>query len=540
MSLVLKRVTKRYADHLIFENATLELHPGDRVGLLGRNGSGKTTLMKLLTKLEPPDAGEVSASGHLAYLEQRSELEAGNLREIVLPVRHRQLKAELEVAQQNLEMPSTENLERFAIAEENFRVAGGYEIEARSESILAGLGLNGDFSSRALSGGQERRALLARLLIEPSDFYLLDEPTNHLDFESLIWLEDFVNNSEAGFLIVSHDRTFLDATVTRCYELERGKLTEYPGNYSEAMAWKQTGLEAAKIAFQNHTRKVKQLEHEAQIAAQQASRSENKNRAGSRDKTTAFHLANRATHAMGRRTLALEKRIEHLGELEKPFEENFMTRIKLCNINHGPNEVLTLENLKLERGEKLILEGLNLHVRRGERLALVGVNGGGKSTLLKAILGQLPIASGKIATGVGLNMYWAGQNTEELEEYQTLKDALLDANPDLETREIYALLASLGLPKDPTRAIGTLSGGQRTRLSLARLSVTKAHLLILDEPTNNLDIDAIGALEKLLLEFAGTILFASHDRRLLENVASKTLEIPSLKLELWDSIVGVK
>lgn len=534
MSLILKRVTKRYADNLIFENASLELHAGDRVGLLGRNGSGKTTLMKLLTKLEQPDAGEVSASGRLAYLEQRSELEAGSLREIVLPARHRQLKAELEVAQLALEIPSTENLERFAVAEEDFRVAGGYDIEARAESILAGLGLNGEHSSQALSGGQERRALLARLLIEPSDFYLLDEPTNHLDLESLIWLEDFVNSSEAGFLIVSHDRAFLDATVTRSYELERQKLTEYPGNYSQAMEGKRILRESALIAFENHSRKVKQLELEAQVTAQQASRSFNKNRTGNRDTLSAWHKGNRAQHSIGRRTLALEKRIDHMGELEKPFEENFMTRIKLGSLNHGPNEVLTLENLKLECGEKLILEGLNLHVRRGERLALIGANGGGKSSLIKAILGQLPISSGKILTGVGLSIYWAGQNTEELDEFQTLKDTLLAANPDLETRELFALLASLGLPKDPTRAIGTLSGGQRTRLSLARLSVTKAHLLILDEPTNNLDIDAIGALEKLLLEFSGTIIFASHDRKLLENVASKTLEIPSLKLEERD------
>ncbi len=425
MSLFLKRVTKRYADNLIFENVSLELHAGDRVGLLGRNGSGKTTLMKLLTKIEQPDAGEVSCSGHLAYLEQRSELEAGSLREIVLPVRHRLLKAELEEAQRNLEHPSEENLEHFALAEETFRVAGGYDIEARAESILAGLGLSGERSSQALSGGQERRALLARLLIEPSDFYLLDEPTNHLDQMSLEWLEDFVSHSEAGFLIVSHDRAFLDATVTRCYELERQKLTEYPGNFSEAMEVKRILRESALVAFENHTRKVKQLQIEAQLAAQQASRAENKNRAGNRDKTTASHLANRATHKMGRRTLALEKRIEHMGELEKPFEENFMTRIKLGSLNRGPNEVLTLENLRLERGEKLILEGLSLHVRRGERLALIGANGGGKSTLLKAILGQLPISSGKVILGVGLNIYWAGQNTEELDEHETLNDALL-------------------------------------------------------------------------------------------------------------------
>jgi ATPase subunit of ABC transporter with duplicated ATPase domains len=536
LSLILKRVTKRYADHLIFENASLELHAGDRVGLLGRNGSGKTTLMKLLTKLEQPDAGEVGASGRLAYLEQRSELEAGSLREIVLPAHHRQLKAELEIAQQNLEIPSTENLECFAIAEESFRLAGGYDIEARAESILAGLGLNGEFSSRALSSGQERRALLARLLIEPSDFYLLDEPTNHLDLESLVWLENFVNNSEAGFLIVSHDRAFLDATVTRCYELERYKLSEYPGNYSEAMATKKAIQENQLNDYLAHQRKVTALEIEATGIRQYAASA---GKFDHRKKTwghtmQAKNKAENVSRTLANRAKALEKRIEHMGELEKPFEENFMTRIKLGLVNHGPNEVLTLENLKLERGEKLILEGLNLHLRRGERLALIGVNGGGKSTLLKAILGQLPISSGKILTGVGLNIYWAGQNTEELYEHETLKDALLAANSDLETRELFALLASLGLPKDPTRAITTLSGGQRTRLSLARLSVTKAHLLILDEPTNNLDIDAIQALEKLLLEFNGTIIFASHDRRLLENIASKTLEIPSLKLEVRD------
>ncbi len=536
MSLILKRVTKRYADNLIFENVSLELHASDRVGLLGRNGSGKTTLMKLLTNLEQPDAGEVGRSGKLAYLEQRSELEVGSLREIVLPVHHRKLKTQLEQAQQKLEIPTPENLEHFAIAEEAFRVAGGYDIEARSERILAGLGLSGDFSSKALSGGQERRALLARLLIEPSDFYLLDEPTNHLDLESLIWLEDFVNSSEAAFLIVSHDRAFLDATVTRCYELERQKLTEYPGNYSEAMEFKRAFQENQLNAFLSHERKVNALKIEARGIRQYAeSAGDFDHRKKSWGHTMqAKNKAENVSRSLANRAKALEKRIEHMGELEKPFEENFMTRIKLGNLNHGPNEVLTFQNLKLERGEKLILKGLNLHVRRGDRIALIGANGGGKSTLLKAILGQLPISSGFISKGVGLNLYWAGQNTEKLEEYETLKDALLAANPDLETREIFALLASLGLPKDPTRAISTLSGGQRTRLSLGRLSVTKAHLLILDEPTNNLDIDAIGALEKMLLEFEGTIVFASHDRKLLENVASKTLEIPSLKLSVMD------
>jgi ATPase subunit of ABC transporter with duplicated ATPase domains len=172
-----------------------------------------------------------------------------------------------------------------------------------------------------------------------------------------------------------------------------------------------------------------------------------------------------------------------------------------------------------------VLENVNLFVRRGERIALVGPNGGGKSTLLAGILGRLEPMRGLVKFGVGLQMYWAGQNTEELEMFTTLEEALLNANPDLEKKRIFELLASLGLPKDPTRAVSSLSSGQRTRLSLARLSVTNAHLLVLDEPTNHLDIDAITALERLLVSYPGTVLFASHDRRLIEVVATRVLHI---------------
>ena len=524
MSLFLKRATRRFADNLIFEDIGLELHPGERVGLLGRNGSGKTTLMRALAGLDALDSGSIVRVGRVAYLAQRGDLEIGPLREVALPESHRVLKAQLEAAQLALAQPTPEHLERYARAEEAFRVSNGYELEAKAEAILAGLGLDGALFSDALSGGQSRRALLARLLIEPADFYLLDEPTNHLDLESTLWLEDWVSASGAGFLIVSHDRAFLDATVTRCYELERHALNEYSGNYSAAMREKQTRFEAATIAFQQHERKVKQLEEQAQLAAQQASRAENKHRAGNRDKTTASHLMNRSTHKQGRRALALEQRIEHMGELEKPYTDRFMTRIKLERVNHGPNEVLTLENASFWRGHRRILDGVSFRIRRGERIALTGPNGGGKSTLLAGILGHIS-SLGTVQRGVGLSQYWAGQNTEELDAFTSLEDALLGANPNLQTREIYALLAGLGLPKEPSRPITSLSGGQRTRLSLARLSVTSAHFLVLDEPTNNLDVDAIEALEKLLLDYPGTVLFASHDRRLIETVSTRTLEL---------------
>jgi ATPase subunit of ABC transporter with duplicated ATPase domains len=522
MNLSLRAAQKRFADTLIFDDVTLEVHAAERVALLGRNGSGKTTLLKILAGLEKPDTGTVALTGRVAYLAQRQSLEAGALRDVVLPDALKVLKQQLEAAQIALEIPSPENIEQYAMLEEEFRVAGGYDLEIRAEEILAGLGLEGSGSSIALSGGQERRALLARLLIQPADFYLLDEPTNHLDLESLHWLEDWIINQDAGFMIVSHDRAFLDAVVTRCFELERQKVIMYDGNFTQAMALKKAIQENQLLAFENHARKVKQLELERQTAIAQASRSENKHRAGSRDATTAFHLMNRASHKQGRRALALEKRIEHMGEIEKPFEDSFLTKIQLGAVPVGASKVLKLESVTVQRGQNTILEQVNLFIRRGERVALIGNNGSGKSTLLKAILGQLEF-HGQVTLGQGVTVYWAAQNTEELNEFSTLEDALLAANPRLQTKELYALLASLGLPKDPTRVIATLSGGQRTRLTLARLSVTRASLLVLDEPTNNLDTDAIAALEKLLLEYTGTVLLASHDRRLLETIATRRI-----------------
>jgi ATPase subunit of ABC transporter with duplicated ATPase domains len=517
----LRGIARRFGDAKLFEDINVDLGSAERVALLGRNGSGKTTLLKIIAGLEVADAGEVTRTGRIAYLAQRGELTPGSLRDAVLPEAHRILKVNLEVASRALEEPSDANLAAYSAAEEAYRVAGGYEIETRAEEILAGLELTGTLSSHALSGGQERRALLARLLIEPADLYLLDEPTNHLDTDSLLWLEGWIKASSAAFLIVSHDRAFLDATVTRCVELERGKLDDYSGNYTAAMAEKQTLLEAAKIAFQAHTRKVRQLEEQAQLAAQRAGAEMNRGKVRDGDKFAATFFHERGAQKASNRSKALEKRIEQMGELEKPFEDRFLTRIHLDDMPRGPSEVATLDSITVARGERVILQDVTLHLRRGEHVALVGPNGGGKSTLLRAILGQLPLTRGTVRLGIGLSVYWAGQHGEELDAYATLEEALLAANDTLETREVYALLASLGLPKDPKRTVSSLSGGQRTRLSLARLSVTRAQLLVLDEPTNNLDLDAINALERLLLAYTGTVLFASHDRRLVERVATR-------------------
>jgi ATPase subunit of ABC transporter with duplicated ATPase domains len=531
VQLSLSGAHKRFADDLIFENATLELFPLERVGLLGRNGSGKTTLLKILAGLENPDSGQVFRLGRVAYLAQRQALGAGRLVDVVLPESVSHLKTQLETAQAELENPTPENLADYAQLEEEFRVAGGYDLEQRAFEVLSGVGLDGQRSSFALSGGEERRALLARLLLTPADFYLLDEPTNHLDLQSLAWFEDWILKQEAGFLIVSHDREFLDNVVQRCYELEQQTLTGFDGNFTQAMALKKAIQQNQLEAHLAQQRKLEILKAEAlgirQAASSAGKFDHRKKRWGSL--MSAKRKAEDVSRTLANRAKALEKRIERTGAIEKPFQDFFLTKIRLGEIPTGASEVLRCENLTVQRGQKRLLENLNLHIRRGERVALVGANGSGKSSLLKTILGQLEAGTGQVVFGQGVSVYWAAQNTEELDVYATLEAALLGANLNLKTPEIYALLASLGLPKEPSRAVSTLSGGQRTRLSLARLSVTRASLLVLDEPTNNLDTDAIQALEKMLLGYTGTVLFASHDRRLLENVATRRISCDNLE-----------
>lgn len=455
---------------------------------------------------------------------QHGDLKGTTVSAAVMPADIAQAGQALVSAQAALEQPTESNLACYAEAEERYRVLGGYDVEVRAAKVLAGLGLDPRASLVHLSGGQMRRAMLARLLLSPADSYLLDEPTNHLDVKSVLWLEAWLRASEASFLLVSHDRAFLDATVTRCFELERGKLFSYPGNYSEAMAVKRTLREAQGRAYESHQRKVKALEsemHRLRSKGQSAGKF-NPKRAQGQPKMAAKNKAEAVSRTLARQAKAIAARLERSEAPERPRVAGARVKIELQGSGHGPNEVLRLEGLRLQRGEKVLLENLNLSVRRGERVALVGANGSGKSTLLETVLGRLGTHAGEVVYGHGLEVYWSGQHGEELDAFETLQDALLAAQKELRLQDIYILLANLGLPKDP---LHLLSGGEGTRLSLARLSVTRAHLLVLDEPTNHLDIHAIEALEDLLVNYPGTVLFASHDRRLVARVATRRLHL---------------
>ncbi|AWN22630.1 ABC transporter ATP-binding protein [Deinococcus irradiatisoli] len=521
----LHHVARIYGDQLVFEDVSLELRPHDRLALIGANGSGKTTLLRLLAGLDTPDAGQVEVSS-AAYLPQHAPNVCGTVLQAVTPPELQAAFQVLSEASAHLVTPTPQVLGAFSAAEDTYRALGGYDFETRAAAVLGGLDLDAHADVQRLSGGQARRVLLARLLLSPAELYLLDEPTNHLDEASLRWLESWIAGSRAAFVLASHDRAFLDAVSTRTAELERGELTVYPGAYSAAMELKATLREAQGREYAAFKRKRAALEEEQRRQASKGRVEENRNRARDNDKFLSSHKAGRAQQIFSSRARAMQKQIERLDAqaTDKPFEDRRILTLELPAAPTGPAEVLTVRDLAVCRNGAAVLGGVNLDLRRGDKVALTGPNGAGKSSLLLALLGRLP-HRGTVRLGAGLSVYFAGQTSQELADLPTLKDALLDANPQLTLHQLYEIAAQVGLPPDPAFRVADLSGGQRTRLTLARLGVTRAGLLILDEPTNHLDVRAIEALEGLLQAFPGTVLLATHDRRLRERVATRVWEV---------------
>lgn len=529
MSLVIHDVAMSFGDQKLFSHVNFELHAADRVGLLGRNGSGKTTLLRLLEGSLSPSSGSIGRSSKLAYLPQLGQLPDLSLLEAIRPAHLTRAWQRFQHWQNRLTQPSDKALEHFGAAEESWRQLGGYDFEQRATETLDALGLHPDWTTAQLSGGQRRRALLAQLLLTPADSYLLDEPTNHLDWSSLEWLEEWVQNSPAAFLIVSHDRAFLDATVSRCVELERGQLREYAGNYSEAMELKATLRASQERQYQSYKRKTASLVAERRRIAQQAASTDryNHKRKKPGNKMSAKNRAQDVARTLASRAQALQKRLARMTEPERILSEKNFVRLELNSGQHGPNEVLGIWQGSLERDGQTILAEINLQARRGEKIAVLGPNGSGKTTLLRAIVQQAtPVSTAPIIWAgdwrlADMSLRWAGQNHEELAEFEQLADALLDADPQLGKQKMYQLLAQLGLPRQLEQPLSQLSGGQITRLALARLTAFRAQLLILDEPTNHLDYAAIEAVQQVLASFEGTLIFASHDRELVSQIATR-------------------
>jgi ATP-binding cassette subfamily F protein 3 len=518
--LTANNLSKAYGSEDIFEEVSLSLPQGGKAALVGPNGAGKTSLLKILLRLEAPSGGEVhlARETRIGYLPQNPSLDGEHsLHEEMLsafaPLRR------MEAALQTLEHEmgaNPEALERYGRLQAEFERLGGYTYEVQIEQVLQGLGFTADFYERPLSqlsGGQKTRALLARLLLEKPDLLALDEPTNHLDIDAIEWLEGFLRAYEGTTLIISHDRYFMDSVVDTIWELDWGTLETYRGNYSAYLAQRE----------ERHERRRKEYEAQQAFIAKEQD-------------YIARNIAGQNTaQAKGRR-----KRLERLfrGDdhhrqlLDAPPKRRHLA-LKLQAASRTGDQVLKTRGLKVGYHGRVLVSVPDLLLLRGEVAAIMGGNGAGKSTFLKTILGKLEAVAGEYTWGAGVQVGYFAQAHEDLQPENDLLDEISKVKALLpaQAREYLAQYQFTG--EEVFRKVGTLSGGERGRLALAKLALSGANVLLLDEPTNHLDIPSQEILQSVLADFQGTILLVSHDRYLIEALASQIWQVGAGKMTVF-------
>jgi ATP-binding cassette subfamily F protein 3 len=526
--LVATQLSKAYGALDVFEGIDLRIEAGDRIGFVGSNGAGKTTLLRILAGVEAASAGAIHRKRGLTvgYLPQDPPPPGEiTLRAAMLGVFSNLLAQGDALAEQEHELAAAaaiqgssaeaaehyrELLAAYGQAQTEYEVAGGYTYETRIAQVLGGLGFNEDAHDKLLahlSGGERTRALLAQLLLQEPDLLLLDEPTNHLDLEAVEWLEELLLRWRGGLVVVAHDRYFLDKVATRIWDMEAGRLEIYRGNYTSYHG-------------QLEARRARQLKEwqEQQDFVEKTEEFIQRNLAGQRTK-----------EAQGRRT-RLERflRDEAIG---RPREERRM-RLGLTTQIRSGDLVLATKDLVVGYDQPLF-RSPDLEVRRGDRVALIGPNGAGKTTFLKAILGVVPPLSGKIRFGASVEVGYLAQAQAGLHPEQPVLDAILEVR-NLPVSQARNFLGQFLFSGDEVyRPIGTLSGGQRSRVALARLTLQGANFLLLDEPTNHLDLVSQEILEDVLRQFPGTVLLVSHDRYLVQALATHVWRVAGDELRAY-------
>jgi ATP-binding cassette subfamily F protein 3 len=507
--ITLQTVTKSFGAVTVLTGLSVQFERGERVGLVGANGAGKSTLLRLIAGREKPDAGTVHVARHLriGYLPQETNFHSDRtLREAMLAVfgdlreqaaRLRDLESRLGAAGPNPVDWDAGVLEEYTGLLARFEERGGYTYEQRVEQVLSGLGFPRelwDQPASMLSGGQRTRARLARLLLEEPDFLLLDEPTNHLDLPTTEWLESFLSAWRGGLVVVSHDRYLLDKVTRRTVEIVGGKAESYPAPYSRYLY-----LRAERYRRQ-------QKEYEAQ--REQIARTE--------EFIRRYGAGQRAREARGR-----QKRLDRLERrVAAPQQRAAMGGLRLRGVARSGEIVLSTVRLRVGYPGKQLLALPNVQVERSQRIALLGPNGAGKSTLLRTLVGEIPPLGGSFAWGTNVELGYYAQAHEGLRRQRTLLEEIQDVRPMSEEAARGYLGRFLFSGDDVFKAVGDVSGGERSRLALARLTLQKANVLLLDEPTNHLDIAARDALEGVLRDYDGTMLFVSHDRYFIDAVAT--------------------
>ena len=516
------KISKSFGGRTLYSAVTLQLNAGERWALVGPNGAGKTTLLKIIMGQESPDEGTISFAKDtsIGYLEQEAKL-AGHksaLQEVIDSATEIK-RLEAQISQMEQEIADTQGkdqklLERYGAAQDRFERLGGYELESRARAILAGLGFPvEDFDKPAedFSGGWQMRIALSKLLLRHPDLLLLDEPTNHLDLESVQWFERFIASYDGAVLIVSHDRTFMDACVSHVAAIENRRLTTYTGNYSSYLKQREDNLEQMR---------AKRAAQEREIAHMQVFV----------DKFR--YKPTKAAQAQERM-----KKIEQIKkELVLLPEGSKKVHFRFPDPPRTGDMVVSLEGISKSFGENHVYSDVNLKLYRGDHVSLVGPNGAGKSTLMKMITGQLKPDTGKIELGQNVTeAYYAQHQLETLNPANTVMAEMDTAAPGWTSSEERKLLgAFLFHGDDVLKHVSVLSGGERARLALAKMLVAPDPLLLLDEPTNHLDIDSVDVLEEALKNFPGTIILISHDEHLVRAISNKVVDVRDHKVTEYD------
>lgn len=493
----------------VLTGLTFQVDTGERVGILGKNGAGKTTLFRILTGQEEADGGTVTlAPGkRLGLISQIPVYPAGYTVEDVLRTAFDDLKemeGQMQALSAQLATGDPDLLARYDRLQAAFEAGGGYEIETRLEKICTGLGIDRDFRAKLfanLSGGEKTRINLARLILVDTEILLLDEPTNHLDLNATVWLEDYVSHYKGTVLVISHDRYFLDKTISRVIEIKEGKAEFYAGNYSFYAVEKQRRYLEQLRQYKKEQAEIQRLTETARM----------------------MHQHN--TEHLNKRAFSIEKRIAKMNRTARPEQQRKM-KAKFGQTEFLADDLLTLRELKKSFGERTLFDHVSLRVEPGDRIALLGDNGTGKSTLLKILLGEEEADSGAVKQGITLKTGYLPQQIRFARPERSLYDTMLyEANCSAQqARDRLGKFLFQG--EDVFKPVSVLSGGEQSRLRLCMLMDEKVNFLILDEPTNHLDLDSREWIEEAVEDFAGTLLFVSHDRYFIQRFATRiwTLE----------------
>ena len=506
------KIERSFAGEVLFDNINLQVDERDRIALVGRNGAGKSTLLKILVGEEEQTRGEINKKKDisLSYLAQDSRFESENtIYEEMLHVFDDLRRTEKQLRQMELEMGVKSGAELDKLMadydrlSENFRQAGGFTYEADIRAILNGFKFDEtmwQMKIAELSGGQNTRLALAKMLLEKPNLLVLDEPTNHLDIETIAWLENYLVNYSGALIIVSHDRYFLDKVATITLDLTKHSLDRYVGNYSHYVEQKEQKLATEAKNYEKQQKEIAALED--------------------------FVNRNLVRASTTKRAQSRRKQLEKMERLDKPESGKKSANMTFQSEKTSGNVVLTVENAAIGYDGEILSEPINLDLRKMNAVAIVGPNGIGKSTFIKSIVDQIPLIKGEKRFGANVEVGYYDQTQSKLTPSNSVLDELWNdfkLTPEVEIRN--RLGAFLFSGDDVKKSVGMLSGGERARLLLAKLSMENNNFLILDEPTNHLDIDSKEVLENALIDFDGTLLFVSHDRYFINRVATHVLEL---------------